>query len=56
MFDDGSFLNGQYTVWGRVIEGMDAVDAIKKAPRGRRSGSVDDPDTIVSMKVLADTR
>lgn len=56
MFDDGSFLNGQYTVWGQVIEGMDAVDAIKKAPRGRQSGSVDDPDRIVSMKVLADTR
>jgi peptidyl-prolyl cis-trans isomerase B (cyclophilin B) len=29
-FDDASFLNGQYTVWGQVIEGMDVVDAIEK--------------------------
>ena len=28
MFDDGAFLNGQYTVWGEVIDGMDAVDKI----------------------------
>jgi peptidylprolyl isomerase len=54
MFADGSFLNGQYTVWGRVIEGMDVVDKIKKAPAGRQSGMVDDPDHIVSMKVQAD--
>ena len=30
MFADGFFLNGQYTVWGRVIEGMDVVDAIAR--------------------------
>jgi peptidylprolyl isomerase len=54
MFADGAFLNGQYTVWGRVIEGMDVVDKIKKAPAGRQSGMVDDPDHIVSMKVQAD--
>ena len=53
-FDDAQFLNGQYTVWGRVIEGMEAVDAIKKAPAGRSSGTVDDPDRIVSLKVQAD--
>jgi len=28
--DDASFLDGQYTVWGEVVEGMDAVDAIEK--------------------------
>jgi peptidylprolyl isomerase len=28
MFGNGSFLNGQYTVWGQVIDGMDVVDAI----------------------------
>jgi len=49
-----SFLDGQYTVWGRVIAGMENVDAIKKAPPGRRSGTVDDPDRIVRMRVLAD--
>ncbi|MBK67739.1 MAG: peptidylprolyl isomerase [Rickettsiales bacterium] len=30
MFDEGHFLNGQYTVWGQVIEGMDSVDAINR--------------------------
>ena len=54
-FDDAQFLNGQYTVWGRVIEGMEAVDKIKKAPAGRQSGRVDDPDKMISLKVLADT-
>ncbi len=54
MLADGSFLNGQYTVWGRVVEGMDAVDQIKKAPAGRQSGMVDDPDRIITMKVQAD--
>ncbi|MEM7225437.1 MAG: peptidylprolyl isomerase [Pseudomonadota bacterium] len=54
VFDDASFLNGQYTVWGKVIDGMDAVDKIKKAPAGRQSGQVDDPDKIVRMRVKAD--
>ncbi len=54
MFADGSSLNGQYTVWGRVVEGMEAVDQIKKAPPGRQSGEVDDPDKIVRMRVQAD--
>jgi len=54
MFDAAPHLNGQYTVWGRVVDGMDAVDRIKKADPGSRSGSVDDPDKIVSMKVQAD--
>lgn len=30
MFDEGSFLNGQYTVWGQVVEGMDVVDNIER--------------------------
>ena len=48
------FLDNQYTVWGRVIEGMDAVDQIKKAPAGIQSGTVDDPDKIIRMRVKAD--
>jgi peptidylprolyl isomerase len=47
-FDDASFLNRQYTVWGQVIEGMENVDKIK------RGEPVVDPDKIVSMKVAAD--
>ena len=55
-FDDASFLNGQYTVWGRVVEGMEAVDQIKKAPAGRQSGMVDNPDKIITLKVAADVQ
>jgi peptidylprolyl isomerase len=48
-FDDASFLNGEYTVWGKVVDGMDNVDKIK------RGEPVNDPDKIVSMRVAADT-
>ncbi len=50
------FLDNQYTVWGRVIDGMDAVDRIKKAPAGSQSGTVDDPDKIIRMRVQADIK
>lgn len=46
-------LDGQYTVWGHVVEGMEHVDAIKKGDR-YDNGTVTDPDTIVSMQVAAD--
>lgn len=49
-FDDASFLNRQYTVWGQVLEGMDNVDKIK------RGEPVQDPDKIVSLKVAADVK
>lgn len=52
MFDSSPSLNGQYTVWGRVSEGMELVDGLKKGAPG--SGSVDDPDRMLSVKVLAD--
>ena len=51
---DARFLDNQYTVWGRVIEGMEAVDQIKKAPAGSQSGAVDDPDKMLRMRVKAD--
>ena len=54
MFAPGTFLNGKYTVWGRVVQGMEFVDLIKKAPAGSQSGQVDGPDKMISMKVLAD--
>jgi peptidylprolyl isomerase len=41
-FDDASFLNRQYTVWGKVVSGMENVDQIK------RGEPVRDPDKIVS--------
>ncbi len=54
VFDDAQFLNNNYTVWGKVTSGMEAVDKIKKAPKGRQSGVVDDPDKIVRLRVKAD--
>ncbi len=48
MFDDGHFLNGQYTVWGQVIEGMEYVDQIK------RGEPPVDPDKIVKMQLATD--
>ncbi|AHD09333.1 peptidylprolyl isomerase [Phaeobacter gallaeciensis] len=47
-FKDNHFLNGQYTVYGRVIEGMEHVDAIT---RGEPPAN---PDRMVSVKVAAD--
>jgi len=46
-FGDARFLDKQYTVWGKVTEGMDVIDQIK------RGEPVRDPDTIVSMTVSA---
>ena len=48
VFDDASFLDRQYTVWGKVIEGMENVDKIK------RGEPVQNPDKMISMKVAAD--
>ncbi|MDP3749066.1 MAG: peptidylprolyl isomerase [Phenylobacterium sp.] len=47
-FDDATFLDGQYTVWGEVTEGMDLVDGLPKGEPPRNPGK------IVSMKVAAD--
>ena len=47
-FDDATFLDNKYTVWGKVVEGMENVDQIK------RGEPVRDPDRIVSMRLMAD--
>ena len=47
-FDDATFLDGQYTVWGKVTEGMEHIDALPKGEPPRQPGK------IVSMKVAAD--
>jgi peptidylprolyl isomerase len=49
-FDDARFLDKQYTVWGKVTEGMDNVDKIK------RGEPVANPDKITSLKVAADVK
>jgi len=51
-FKPAPFLDGQYTVWGQVIAGMDHVDNIKKG--AGQNGIVDDPDKIITMRVAAD--
>ncbi len=48
-------LNGQYTVIGQVVSGMDVVDKIKKGSEAN-NGSVTDPDRIVRMQVAADAK
>src|ERR1700704_5110720 len=56
MFADGSSLNGQYTVIGEVVSGMDVVDKLKKAPPGSRGGEVTDPDKMVKVQVASDIK
>lgn len=47
-FEDARFLDNQYTVWGKVTDGMDVVDQLAKGEPPRN------PDQITSMKVAAD--
>jgi peptidylprolyl isomerase len=53
MFDDAPFLDNQYTAWGKVVSGMEHVDAIKKG-NSSQNGQVSDPDKIVTLRVAAD--
>ena len=48
VFDDAPWLNGQYSVYGKVIEGMENVDKLE------RGEPVRNPDKIISMRVAAD--
>ena len=47
-FDDATFLDRQYTVWGRVIDGMDNVDKLARGEPPSR------PDKMLSVRVAAD--
>ncbi|MCA0434366.1 MAG: peptidylprolyl isomerase [Proteobacteria bacterium] len=49
-FDDATFLDRQYTVWGKVTEGMEIVDTIKRGEPVRQ------PDKIAKMQVAADAK
>ncbi|MDA7949404.1 MAG: peptidylprolyl isomerase [Hyphomicrobiaceae bacterium] len=55
VLDEASHLNGQYTLWGEVIRGMDRVDAVKKGDP-RRNGVVDKPDRMLKVTVAADAK
>jgi len=50
-FQAASFLDRQYTVFGKVVEGMEFVDKIKRGNENN-NGSVEDPDKIISFKSL----
>ncbi len=54
-FADARFLDRQYTVWGKVVSGMEFVDKIKKGDPNR-NGVVYNPDKIVKMQVAADEK
>ena len=51
-FAEAPWLNGQYTVWGEEVSGMEYVDMIKRGTGG--NGMVSQPDEIVSVAVIAD--
>ena len=53
-FAPASNLDGQYTIWGQVVQGMEFVDKIKRGAPG--SGTVTNPDRIVKMQVAADAK
>lgn len=55
VLDDSTFLDNKYTYFGRVTDGMEHVDSIKKGNR-LDNGSVQDPDKIISLRVAADVQ
>ena len=55
MFAENPGLNGQYTVVGEVVAGMDVVDKIKKGSSAN-NGAVTDPDKMVKVQVAADAK
>lgn len=50
-FEDCGFLDGKYTVWGRVVSGMEFVDKIKRGDEFD-NGHVENPDKIIKMEVI----
>lgn len=54
VFQNSNFLDGKYTVFGKVVEGMKYVDQIKRGYGS--SGTVRNPDIIISMRVMADVK
>lgn len=53
MFAPATHLDGQYTIWGQVTQGMEFVDAIKRGAGG--SGTVQNPDRIQRMRLASDS-
>ncbi len=55
MFTDAPSLDGQYTVFGEVVSGMQYVDNIKKGSRSQ-NGTVSNPDKIIKMQLASDAK
>jgi peptidylprolyl isomerase len=55
VFDDATFLDNKYTVWGRVTDGMQFVDKIKMG-NAAQNGAVSNPDKIIRLQVAADVK
>jgi peptidylprolyl isomerase len=53
MFAPAPHLNGQYTVWGKVVDGMEYVDQIKKG-NARSNDTVESPDRIISIELASE--
>jgi peptidylprolyl isomerase len=54
-FGDASFLNGNYTVFGQVVSGMEAIDKLKAGTQAN-NGQVDHPDKIISLRFAPDAK
>lgn len=54
MFAPAPHLDGQYTIWGQVVEGMQYVDELKRGTGP--NGMVQNPDRIIRMQVMADVK
>ena len=52
-FEDAPWLDRQYTVWGKIVEGMEHIDAIKKGGEHNNGAISGEPDKIVKMSVEA---
>ena len=54
MFAPAPHLDGQYTIWGQVVSGMELIDKIKRGSGG--GGTVQNPDKIIKLQVAADAK
>jgi len=54
MLGNGRWLDGKYTVWGQVLEGMEFVDALKKGSTNANGKISGEPDKIVRMQIKSD--
>ncbi len=54
MFAPATHLDGQYTIWGQVVQGMEVIDKIKRGSGG--GGTVQNPDKIVRVRLAADAK